>query len=64
MNSTTELASNYKAQILLTLENGKIISERLLQNGEMVATVPAFIELAEMAGYQITCGTSEANNEL
>ena len=62
MNSTTELASNYKAQIHLTLENGKIISERLLQNGEMVATIPVFIELAEMAGYQITCSTSEANN--
>ncbi|MFH2376628.1 hypothetical protein ABK675_07300 [Hafnia paralvei] len=64
MNTTTELANNYKAQILLTLENGKIISERLLQNGEMVATVPVFIELAEMAGYQITCCTSEASNEL
>ena len=62
MNTTTELANNYKAQILLTLENGRIISERLLQNGEMVATVPAFIELAEMAGYQITCSASEANN--
>ncbi|TBL56439.1 hypothetical protein [Hafnia paralvei] len=64
MNTTTELANNYKAQILLTMENGKIISERLLQNGEMVATVPAFIELAEMAGYQITCSASEASNEL
>lgn len=64
MNGTAEIASNYKAQILLTLENGKIISERLLENGEMVLTLPDFIELAEMAGYQITCGTSEAKNEL
>lgn len=64
MNSTTGIVSNYKARILLTMENGKIISERLLQNGEMVATVPAFIELAEMAGYQITCSASEASNEL
>lgn len=62
MNTTTELANNYKAQILLTLENGKIISERLLRDGEMVLTLPSFIELAEMAGYQIICGTSEANN--
>ncbi|MGO3011746.1 hypothetical protein ACUN3I_14185 [Hafnia alvei] len=62
MNGTTEIASNYKAQIPLTLENGKIISERLLRDGEMVLTLPSFIELAEMAGYQIICGTSEANN--
>lgn len=62
MNGTAEIASNYKAQILLTLENGKIISERLLRDGEMVLTLPSFIELAEMAGYQIICGTSEANN--
>ena len=62
MNGTAEIASNYKARILLTLENGKIISEQLLENGVMVLTLPDFIELAEMAGYQITCGTSEANN--
>lgn len=64
MNSTTGIVSNYKARILLTLENGKIISERLLRDGEMVLTLPSFIELAEMAGYQIICGTSEASNEL
>jgi len=62
MNGTAEIASNYKAQILLTLENGKIISERLLRDGEMVLTLPDFIELAEMAGYQITYSTSEAKN--
>lgn len=64
MNGTAEIASNYKARILLTLENGKIISEQLLENGVMVLTLPDFIELAEMAGYQITCSTSEARNEL
>lgn len=44
----------FTGRILLTLENGRIVSERTISAGEHLANLNAFIELARLAGFTIT----------
>ncbi|ELA6496152.1 hypothetical protein RF847_004628 [Salmonella enterica] len=40
--------------VLLTIENGKVIHSRMLQSSEFVASMETFLWMAERAGYKVT----------
>lgn len=44
---------NFTGRILLTLENGRVVSERTISASEHLANLNAFIELARLAGFTI-----------
>ncbi|EAW5735673.1 hypothetical protein PD335_000945 [Salmonella enterica] len=41
-------------EVLLTIENGKVIHARPVQNGEVTASLETFLWMAEQAGYTVT----------
>lgn len=51
-----------KVNIVLTIENGKVIHVRPVQNGEVTALLETFLWMAERAGYTITPPTGEKDN--
>ncbi|MDT0205767.1 hypothetical protein [Serratia marcescens] len=53
-NQIPGIADNYSARIMLTIENGKVVSERMIGAGEILATFDIFIELAQRAGWHVT----------
>ncbi|MMZ42893.1 hypothetical protein D3C76_1523670 [compost metagenome] len=53
-NQIPNIAENYSARIMLTIENGKVTSERMIGDGEILATLDTFIELAQRAGWHVT----------
>ncbi len=53
-NQSPNIAENYSARIMLTIENGKVTNERMIGDGEILATLDTFIELAQRAGWHIT----------
>ena len=44
---------SFTGRILLTLENGRVVSERTISASEHLANLNAFIELARLAGFTI-----------
>lgn len=53
-NQIPNIAESYSARIMLTIENGKVTSERMIDDGEILATLDTFIELAQRAGWHVT----------
>ncbi|HGM5433553.1 TPA: hypothetical protein ACKPY3_000836 [Serratia marcescens] len=53
-NQILGIAENYSARIMLTIENGKVVGERMIGAGEILATLDTFIELAQRAGRHVT----------
>jgi hypothetical protein len=53
-NQIPNIAENYSARIMLTIENGKVVDERMIRDGEILATLDTFIELAQRAGWYVT----------
>ncbi|HID8404584.1 TPA: hypothetical protein ACXIJH_004923 [Serratia marcescens] len=47
------LTDDYSGQVLVVIENGKLKAFRPQQPGEIMATMKAFIELAERAGWTV-----------
>lgn len=41
-------------EVVLTIENGKVIHVRPVQNGEVTASLETFLWMAERAGYTVT----------
>ncbi|ENI7528455.1 hypothetical protein [Escherichia coli] len=48
-----------KVQIIMTIENGQVTGVCKVRDGELIASMDAFIRLAERAGYQITAPAQE-----
>lgn len=44
---------NFTGRILLTLENGRVVSERTISASEHLASLNAFFDLARLAGFTI-----------
>ncbi len=53
-NQIPGIAENYSARIMLTIENGKVVGERMIGDGEILATLSTFIELAQRAGWHVS----------
>ncbi len=47
------LCPDFTGRVLLHVENGTVLSERCLAANEHVATLPAFVELARLAGWRV-----------
>ncbi|HDU1549335.1 TPA: hypothetical protein REW71_000153 [Klebsiella pneumoniae] len=42
-----------KVQVVMTIENGKVIDTRKVRDNELIATMDTFFWMAEKAGYRI-----------
>ena len=54
MSDKTPIVAHEPVNIVLTIENGKVIHARPVQNGEVTASLETFLWMAEHAGYTIT----------
>ncbi len=57
MSDQTPIITHEPVNIVLTIENGKVIHARPVQNGEVT-----FLWMAERAGYTITPPAGEKDN--
>ncbi|BFT82776.1 hypothetical protein [Enterobacter pseudoroggenkampii] len=62
MSDQTPIITHKPVNIVLTIENGKVIHARPVQNGEVTASLETFLWMAERAGYTITPPTGEKDN--
>ena len=53
MSDQTPIITHEPVNIVLTIENGKVIHARPVQNGEVTASLETFLWMAERAGYTI-----------
>ncbi|EGN2315251.1 hypothetical protein N4K30_003801 [Escherichia coli] len=54
MSDQTPIITHEPINIVLTIENGKVIHARPVQNGEVTASLETFLWMAEQAGYTVT----------
>lgn len=54
MSDQTPIITHEPVNIVLTIENGKVIHARPVQNGEVTASLETFLWMAERAGYTVT----------
>lgn len=54
MSDQTPIITHEPVNIMLTIENGKVIHARPVQNGEVTASLETFLWMAERAGYSVT----------
>ncbi|HGN9432252.1 TPA: hypothetical protein ACWYF1_002986 [Citrobacter freundii] len=54
MSDQTPIITHEPINIVLTIENGKVIHARQVQNGEVTASLETFLWMAERAGYTVT----------
>ncbi|RLM02140.1 hypothetical protein BIY27_25700 [Gibbsiella quercinecans] len=54
--------ATYSGRVLITLENGNIISERVVGCHEHVASLYAFVELAQAAGWHVSPPEPQSND--
>lgn len=54
MSDQTPIVLHEPVNIVHTIENGKVIHVRPVQNGEVTASLETFLWMAERAGYTIT----------
>lgn len=54
MSDQTPIITHEPINIVLTIENGKVIHVRPVQNGEVTASLETFLWMAEQAGYTVT----------
>lgn len=54
MSDQTSIITHEPVNIVLTIENGKVIHARPVQNGEVTASLETFLWMAERAGYSVT----------
>lgn len=62
MSDQTPIITHEPVNIVLTIENGKVIHARPVQNGEVTASLETFLWMAERAGYTITPPAEEKDN--
>lgn len=62
MSDQTPIITHEPVNIVLTIENGKVIHARPVQNGEVTASLETFLWMAERAGYTITPPAGEKDN--
>ncbi|EIV4221040.1 TPA: hypothetical protein MDK28_001144 [Citrobacter freundii] len=62
MSDQTPIITHEPINIVLTIENGKVIHARPVQNGEVTASLETFLWMAEQAGYTITPPAGEKDN--
>lgn len=62
MSDQTPISTHEPVNIVLTIENGKVIHARPVQNGEVTASLETFLWMAEQAGYKITPPAGEKDN--
>lgn len=62
MSDQTPIITHEPVNIVLTIENGKVIHARPVQNGEVTASLETFLWMAERAGYTITPPAGEKVN--
>ncbi|MCF8586786.1 hypothetical protein L2X83_21560 [Enterobacter asburiae] len=62
MSDQTPISTHEPVNIVLTIENGKVIHARPVQNGEVTASLETFLWMAERAGYTITPPAVEKDN--
>jgi len=51
--ASLHICPNFTGRVLLHVENGTVLCERCLSADEHVATLPAFVELARLAGWRV-----------
>lgn len=49
----SEIVKHNRTSVLLTIENGMVIHSRTVQSDEHVASLDAWIWIAESAGYKV-----------
>ncbi|EDS5034001.1 hypothetical protein DFU00_000624 [Salmonella enterica subsp. enterica serovar Wandsworth] len=54
MSDQTPIITHEPVNIVLTIENGKVIHARPVQNGEVTASLETFLWMDERAGYSVT----------
>lgn len=54
MSDQTRIITHEPVNIVLTIENGKVIHARPVQNSEVTASLETFLWMAERAGYTVT----------
>ena len=54
MSDQTPIITHEPVNIVLTIENGKVIHARPVQNGEVTASLETFLWMAERASYSVT----------
>lgn len=54
MSDQTPIITHEPVNIVLTIENGKVIHARPVQNGEITASLETFLWMAERAGCSVT----------
>jgi hypothetical protein len=62
MSDQTPIITHEPVNIVLTIENGKVIHARPVQNGEVTASLETFLWMAEQAGYTIIPPAGEKDN--
>lgn len=62
MSEQTPIITHEPVNIVLTIENGKVIHARPVQNGEVTASLETFLWMAEQAGYTVTLPAGEKDN--
>jgi hypothetical protein len=62
MSDQTPIITHEPVNIVLTIENGKVIHARPVQNGEVTASLETFLWMAEQAGYTVTPPAGEKDN--
>lgn len=62
MSDQTPIITHEPVNIVLTIENGKVIHARPVQNGEVTASLETFLWMAEQAGYTIPPPAGEKDN--
>ena len=62
MSDQTPIITHEPVNIVLTIENGKVIHARPVQNGEITASLETFLWMDEQGGYTITPPAGEKDN--
>lgn len=59
MTDSTLPIEHEKIQVVLTIENGKVISARDLRDNELIASMDTFFWMAKKAGFQVITPNAE-----
>lgn len=54
LNVNLHVAPNFTGRVVVQLKEGRHVCDYPLVNGEHIATLPSFLEMARLAGWAVT----------
>lgn len=61
LNVNLHIAPNFTGSVVVQLKEGRHVCDYPLLNGEHIATLPSFLEMAQQAGCSVTPGQGGCN---